>query len=245
MSHRTTKLLSALTVVLLVLATAAGAQATSLAPTVERQLSNERTSSFWAYPARVATIRAAPSVHARSVAQTQIVTEIGQPNVYLVLAEAQVPGDGGRWLKIRVPGRPNGRVGWVPRDALGPLRHVTTQIVVDRKTLTATLRDRGRTLLRVPVGVGAAATPTPVGHFWVREKLRFDQQPVYGTRALGTSAYAPTLTEWPAGGVVGLHGTDEPWLIPGRPSHGCVRIRNADMARLWERTPIGTPVLIR
>ena len=31
-------------------------------------------------------------------------------------------------------------------------------------------------------------------------------------------------------------------LIPGRPSHGCIRVRNADMARLYRLTPIGTPI---
>ncbi|HST41273.1 MAG TPA: L,D-transpeptidase [Conexibacter sp.] len=226
------------------LATPSDAAATSIAATREERLSNETTSSYWAYPARVATIRRQPSRDAGVVSRTQLQTEIGRPNVYLVLSVIALPG-GERWLKIRVPGRPNGRVGWVLRGALGPLHHVDTQIVVDRTALTATLRRRGRVMLRVPVGVGAAATPTPPGRFWVREKLRFRLQPLYGSFALGTSAYAPTLTEWPAGGVVGLHGTDEPWLIPGRPSHGCVRIRNEQNARLWERTPVGTPVLIR
>jgi lipoprotein-anchoring transpeptidase ErfK/SrfK len=94
------------------------------------------------------------------------------------------------------------------------------------------------------VGVGARATPTPAGRVWVREKLRFRAIPVYGTHAIGTSAYAPRLTDWPNGGVVGLHGTDEPWLVPGRPSHGCVRLRNADIARLYRLMPVGTPIRI-
>ena len=68
--------------------------------------------------------------------------------------------------------------------------------------------------------------------------------PVYGPFALGTSAYAPTLSEWPGGGVVGIHGTNEPQLIPGRPSHGCVRMRDADIARLWSLIGLGTPIQI-
>jgi lipoprotein-anchoring transpeptidase ErfK/SrfK len=67
---------------------------------------------------------------------------------------------------------------------------------------------------------------------------------VYGPYALGTSAYAPTLAEWPGGGVVGIHGTNEPQLIPGRPSHGCVRMRNADITRLWHLISVGTPIEI-
>ncbi|WP_081425456.1 L,D-transpeptidase [Conexibacter woesei] len=223
---------------------AGGTGAGAAAGAGDRILSDERVSSRWAYPARVATIRERPAVDAAAVARTELLTEVGRPNVYLALVERRA-ADGRRWVRIRVPDRPNGRTGWLPRDALGPLHRVATQLVVDRRTLRATLRRAGRTVLTVRIGIGAAATPTPAGRYWIREKLRFAAQPVYGTHALGTSAYAPTLTEWPAGGVVGLHGTDQPELIPGRPSHGCVRIRNAEMARLWRLTPIGTPVLIR
>lgn len=207
-------------------------------------LSNERTRTLWANPARVAPIRARPATGARAIARTQLTTEIGRPDVYLALAETR-DAQGRRWIRTRIPGRPNGRIGWVARDALGPLHRVATRIVVDRRALTATLERDGRRLMRVSVGIGAPSTPTPAGSYWVREKLTFSNEPVYGTHALGTSAYAPTLTEWPAGGVVGLHGTSQPELIPGRVSHGCVRVRNREMARLWRLTPIGTPVLIR
>ena len=61
---------------------------------------------------------------------------------------------------------------------------------------------------------------------------------------MGTAAYSDALTDWPGGGVIGVHGTAEPSLIPGRPSHGCIRLRNADMERLYRRTPIGTPLRI-
>jgi lipoprotein-anchoring transpeptidase ErfK/SrfK len=53
------------------------------------------------------------------------------------------------------------------------------------------------------------------------------------------------LTDWPGGGVIGIHGTDEPGLIPGRPSHGCVRVPNRKISRLAKLMPIGTPVRIR
>ncbi len=67
--------------------------------------------------------------------------------------------------------------------------------------------------------------------------------PTYGPYAFGTAAYS-VLSEWPGGGVIGIHGTNEPKLIPGRPSHGCVRVPNAAITRLWRLMPIGTPVLI-
>jgi lipoprotein-anchoring transpeptidase ErfK/SrfK len=67
----------------------------------------------------------------------------------------------------------------------------------------------------------------------------------YGPIAFGTSAQSQTLTDWPAGGFVAIHGTNEPGLIPGRPSHGCIRLRNPDLVRLARPLPIGTPLEIR
>jgi lipoprotein-anchoring transpeptidase ErfK/SrfK len=133
----------------------------------------------------------------------------------------------------------------VPRDALGEFRVVRKALIVNRKTLRATLYRNGRRIFRARIGIGKRGTPTPGGRFYVREKFKVRGNGLYGVRAIGTSAYAPTLSDWPNGGVVGLHGTDQPHLIPGRPSHGCVRFRNRDIKRLYRLLPRGTPVQIR
>ena len=154
------------------------------------------------------------------------------------------PRRGGAWLLVRLPGRPNGRKGWVPESALAPLHRLSTQLVIDRRRLRATLRRAGRVVWSSPVGVGKAGTPTPGGRFWIRERLRVPfGGGLYGPWAFGTSAYS-SLSEWPGGGVVGIHGTDQPRLIPGRPSHGCVRVPNPAIRRLARLAPVGTPVLI-
>jgi hypothetical protein len=41
-----------------------------------------------------------------------------------------------------------------------------------------------------------------------------------------------------------LHGTNQPETIGRAVSHGCVRLRNQDIARLYETVPVGTPVYI-
>jgi hypothetical protein len=41
-----------------------------------------------------------------------------------------------------------------------------------------------------------------------------------------------------------LHGTDRPETVGRSVSHGCVRLRNEDVARLYELVPVGTPVYI-
>ena len=71
-----------------------------------------------------------------------------------------------------------------------------------------TLFKRGRAVFRAPAGVGAPDWPTPRGTFLIRNRLERYSSPQYGPVAFGTSARSPTLTDWPAGGFVGIHGTD-------------------------------------
>ena len=41
-----------------------------------------------------------------------------------------------------------------------------------------------------------------------------------------------------------MHGTSQPGLLPGRVSHGCVRMKNADILKLEKLMDVGTPVTI-
>lgn len=208
------------------------------------RLSNEWSFTRVASPEALVKVRKEPDPSSRQGPRLRATTEHGAPELYLALTEA-TGTDGQRWVRIRIPRRPNGQTGWVRRSALGPYRLRDTALVVDRRSLKVTLLRKGKVAMRFPVGVGARRTPTPAGRFWIREKLRYPKDPLYGNRALGTSAYAPKLENWPLGGVIGLHGTGQPELIPGRPSHGCIRVRNADMAKLYRAVPVGTPVWIR
>jgi L,D-transpeptidase catalytic domain len=205
-------------------------------------LSNLKTSSRWAYPEEVAAVYRKPSTRSVVVAHLRFLTGDGQAQVYLALRAYSVGETS--WILISIPGRPNGLTGWVLSSALGELHLTREYLRVNREEFRATLYRDGRRLWQAPVGVGRASLPTPAGHFYVTEKLASFDNSFYGPYALATSAYAPTLTDWPGGGVVGIHGTDEPQLIPGRPSHGCVRLRNADITRLWPLVEVGTPVEI-
>jgi hypothetical protein len=205
-------------------------------------LSNERTLTTWANPLEEVSIRARPTDSARTIARTRLETEDGYPEVYLLLSSL-TDARGQVWVRIRVPGRPNGRTGWVPCGALADF-HVTYWLIDIRlgaRRLTAYYR--GKLRFSAPVGVGKPSTPTPTGHFWIRERIKLSSSSnPYWPYALGTSAYS-ALTEWPGGGVVGIHGAfGTPQLIPGDPSHGCVRMHDADIAWLAPRVQIGTPV---
>jgi len=200
-------------------------------------LSNETTITRWANSNDPAPIRVAPGNSAPQITKLRYLTEDGLPEVYLVL-EGKVDIAGEPWLHVRIPMRPNHRTGWVHADTLSQLHVVTTQMVISRKAKRAKLFRAGRKIWEAPVGIGKSATPTPLGKFWIRERLKGGGG-VYGPWAFGTSAYS-NLSDWKKGGVVGIHGTNQPGLIPGAPSHGCVRVRNNKIRQLAKLMPIGT-----
>jgi hypothetical protein len=164
-------------------------------------------------------------------------------NLVLVLRTARRQSQ--EWVDVRLPILPNNSTGWVPRSALGGYHFVPTHLVVDLERLQATLLRDGVPIFRARVGVGRPQWPTPRGDFYVRDKLTRYGGPFYGPVAFGTSARSSVLTDWPNGGFVGIHGTDAPQLLPGRVSHGCIRLRNRDILRLARLMPVGTPLTIR
>jgi len=158
----------------------------------------------------------------------------------VVLAVGQRTGaDGRRWLQIELPMRPNGRRGWVPAEAVD-LRPVAGRIVVRRNARTLELYRTGRLIYRTRVAVGAPGMETPRGHFYVTARF-VPRDSFLGVFALETSAYSK-LSEWPGGGVVGIHGTSKPWLLGQAVSHGCIRVSNAAALILKRHAPVGTVI---
>ena len=160
-----------------------------------------------------------------------------------VLAVEQRTSTAGKpsWYRIVVPGRPNGRTGWVPA-ASADLETVDRHLVIYRGARKFEFYVRGKVVRTGTIAVGAKGMETPIGLFYVTSK--FDPSwEVLGAYALETSAYSK-LSEWPGGGVVGVHGTNTPWLLGQAVSHGCVRLHNRDITFLRATVPVGTPVKI-
>jgi hypothetical protein len=218
--------------------------ATGQSATVKREvLSHPGYRSTWAYLESATDAYAAPSRHARVLGHLNLTTQDGTSE--LVLEQQRVLIRGAWWVQVRLPLRPAGQIGWVPQRALGAPQTVHTYLVVSTERATLTLYRNGRVIFSAPVGPGKPSTPTPHGQFYIRDRLTgFSAGSLYGPLAFGTSALSNVETDWPGGGVIGIHGTDEPWLIPGHPSHGCIRMRNSDIVRLARLLPIGTPLTI-
>jgi hypothetical protein len=199
--------------------------------------------SHWAYVEVSVSVRSAPHPDARKLARLTTATYHGRPETVLVLgwtlAERRT------WVEVRYPGLGDRR-GFVPARALSPPRSTRNRLVLDRGRLELRLVRDGRTVFRTPVGVGAFGSPTPAGRYYIRERI-VPAAPgsVYGALAFGTSAYSPYRTDWPGGGQVGIHGTNQPSLIPGRISNGCVRLPDARVLELGKRLRVGTPLLIK
>ena len=62
---------------------------------------------------------------------------------------------------------------------------------------------------------------------------------------MGTAAYSDVLTDWPGGGIIGIHDTNQPGLDTRPAVARLYPGRNRYMERLYDLTPIGTPLLIR
>ena len=206
-------------------------------------LGNENGVTRWAPVLRATVARRAPSFHSAPVGSVPARTPEKTTN--LVVADDEVVSHGVVWVRVPLAVLPNGTEGWLPRNSLGPWSFIATHLVIVRARLTATLFSAGRAIFHAPVAIGAPGTPTPAGTFYVRDRLTGFTDAFYGPLAFGTNARSPTLTEWPAGGFVGIHGTDQPDLIPGRVSHGCIRMTNSAILKLGKLMPVGTPVTIR
>jgi lipoprotein-anchoring transpeptidase ErfK/SrfK len=209
-----------------------------------RQLRALHDASQFAPVRRTVVARMRPAPRAARVARVSLRTPEGTANIVELVGKARVERSG-LWQRVRLAVLPNGTTGWVPRSALGQLILRDTRLVIERARFRAILYRDGRRVFSAPVGIGEAQSSTPSGDFYVRDVLTRYRSPMYGPVAFGTSARSATLTDWPAGGYIGIHGTDQPDLIPGAISHGCIRMRNVAIVRLARLMPVGTPVIIR
>ena len=206
-------------------------------------LNGPRGLSRWAHVLTKIPARARPSARSRIITRLQPLTPEQTQNLVLVL-QGQVNSKGEDWVRVRLPILPNGSTGWIPRGALGSYHKIWTHLVIDRRLFSATLYRRGVAVFRTRVGVGKGYWPTPAGQFYVRERITGFSDLIYGPIAFGTNARSAVLTDWPGGGFIGIHGTNQPEILPGRVSHGCVRMPNSAILRLARLMPLGTPVTI-
>jgi lipoprotein-anchoring transpeptidase ErfK/SrfK len=154
---------------------------------------------------------------------------------------AAVGTDGQLWYRLSLPMRPNNTTGWVSARQL-ELRHVANRILINIGKRRLQVLRGNHVLYQTTVAVGRPGMETPVGHYYVQVRFHPDDT-FLGVFAFETSAYS-RLTDWPGGGVVGIHGTSMPQLLGQAVSHGCVRMSNEAALVLKRLVPVGTPITI-
>ncbi len=107
-------------------------------------------------------------------------------------------------------------------------------IVIDVATRRLVLYEDDRVVVEYPVAVGKSKTPSPLGEWKVVQKsLNWGNG--FGTRWMGLNV------PW---GIFGIHGTNKPGSIGTYASHGCIRMFNRDVEKLYSLVPAGTRVRI-
>jgi lipoprotein-anchoring transpeptidase ErfK/SrfK len=186
-----------------------------------------------------------PRTSAPVVASMPATTTItGEPTTLPVIGQA----DGRRgthWLRVMLPGRPNGLTGWISRG--GTYATVTGwHIVVSTPARRIWVYFHSRLKMTVQAVVGKPSTPTPSGNFFVQETVIMPASEGGGPFALATSARSDALQEFEGGpGQIAIHGRDGLGGTLGTAaSHGCVRLATAAITWLAARIVPGVPVTI-
>ena len=153
---------------------------------------------------------------------------------------------------------------WVPgadRKIILPTAHIVPR--GPREGILINLADQRlyffdgnrKTVESVPLGIGNAGWDTPKGvtkvvrkqhlpTWYVPKSVRIDQPELPAVigpgpdNPLGTHA---VYLDWPA---YLFHGTNKPYGVGRRVSHGCIRLYPEDIARLFDKIQIGTKVTI-
>lgn len=141
---------------------------------------------------------------------------------------------------------------WILPDA--PIREGILINIAEMRLFL--LPPRGaRTGTTFPIGVGDEGTDTPVGKYFIVEKIKDPAWHVPKTIREERPELPPVVPPGPdnplgsralrlSKGTVLIHGTNRPWGIGARTSHGCIRLYEEDIAVLFEMVERGTPVAV-
>lgn len=167
----------------------------------------------------------------------------GSPRTLLAVSDGT---DVDGWIRVQLPNRAGHAYGWV-RAADVTVSSSTTRIDVYLAEHELDLSEDGDVVVSTPVAVGAPATPTPLGVYYVTDPVDLRSSPggVYGPYILGLSGYSEVLTRFNGGAPqLAVHGTNRPSSIGASVSNGCIRVPNATILTLRQHVTLGTPVVI-
>jgi L,D-transpeptidase catalytic domain len=168
-------------------------------------------------------------------------TPLGTPTWLWAVAESR----DGRWARVVLPWKPNGRTGWVWLHGRRTV-HTRTWVQADLSRRRLMLMHGSRVVATFEAGIGAPDSPTPTGRFSVTDPIATgDPGGPFGWYAFGLSGHQPHLPPgWTGGDQLAIHGTNAPATIGGRASAGCLHVSAHALAILKRALRPGTPVVI-
>jgi len=187
------------------------------------------------------TVRAAPHGSAAPLESIDARRPLtGSRTVLPVLGRAA-----GGWLRVELPGRPNGQTGWI-RTRATAVAATRWHVVVEIARRRVLVYHAGRVAKIFPAVVGKPSTPTPAGSFFVEEAVRLSPEDAGAPYALALSARSNVLQEFDGGpGQIALHGrANVRGTLGTAASHGCVRLADAAIRWLVGRIGAGVPVTV-
>jgi lipoprotein-anchoring transpeptidase ErfK/SrfK len=185
-------------------------------------------------------VRRSAEASSRTVHTFSKMLPYGVPTVFS-LGDTSISSSGDVWYKAMMPAKPNGVTGFVPKTAVR-LSVTPYRLVVDLSKKQMLLYQGCTVVSKYKVAIGKPSTPTPTGRFYLTGLFQAARTSAYGPYAFSTSAFSKVLTDWPFGGIVGLHGTNDNSSIGRAVTHGCLRVFNKDITRLANAIPVGTPI---
>ncbi len=190
--------------------------------------------------------RVAPSAHSGRVESVDARRPLTRSRTILPVLGQATSRNGGSWLRVRLPGRPNGHAGWISANRT-KLTSTPWRIVVKLSTRWVTVYRGGHARRHFRAIVGKPSTPTPRGSYFIEEAIALSSSGPGGPFALATSARSNVFQEFEGGpGQIGIHGTHNLSGVPGTAvSHGCIRLRTRAITWLARRIGAGVPLTIR
>jgi lipoprotein-anchoring transpeptidase ErfK/SrfK len=195
-------------------------------------------------PAQTAVVArpAAGSLVVHSRPSGAVLARLGPRSDYGSPLVVSIAARRGRWLGVIAPRVPNGRLGWIDARTVRT-RRIGASIDVSLSRRRLVVRREGKPVMRMRIGIGAPATPTPTGRFAVTDKLPgAELGAVYGCCVLALSGNQPHPPP-------GWHAADTRLAIHGGPfgavSFGCLHAAEQKLRYLMAHVPLGTIVTIR
>ncbi len=162
-------------------------------------------------------------------------TPSGNARVFLVTDRV------GEWVKVVLPTRPQ-HEGWVRRSDVVVSRH-RWHVDIDVSDNVLRVWEGDRLELETLIVDGRASTPTPLGRFYLNERVAQSPGTFYAPWILSTNAFSDTLERFSGEvPIFALHGGGYENTIGSSISNGCIRIPPDVVERMGEILPMGTPI---